>query len=188
VLPVWVNLAGMRSGRWPVTAIRTTALAVALVGCAAQPIEAGDFDGGDPASITTTAASATSTTSATQQADPPARSAEANVNSDAGVRAFIRHYVALYNYGRTSDDWQPLRALSSPECKTCGSLMRGQNESGEWRAGQIVVLYDRKPDVAAAEVGMSTDDESEKWTFYFSLARKGDSWTTDRITLIDREG
>lgn len=132
----------------------------------------------------------------------PSMPSDAQTVSDEAVRAFVPHYIALFNYGRATQDFEPLRELSLPDCDTCNGLMNPDAgryaDGGEWQAGRIAVLPDDDPDTAEAEVPMTgapgdwlpspdaepTPTPKKEWKFTFFLTWKDETWRVARISSL----
>ncbi|MDN3905395.1 DUF6318 family protein [Arthrobacter sp. YD2] len=124
---------------------------VLLCGLVACSQAAGDPGGGSPVpapSSVSASATPTPTPSAAYKpasADGPAENVpvpvmpeEAKLESKEGLEAFARYWYELVNYGFETGDVEPIRAISGPDCKVCGTFykMVGKGfENEDWIVG-----------------------------------------------------
>jgi Family of unknown function (DUF6318) len=138
-----------------------------------------------------------------EPASTPSPAPEVQEKSDTGVRATIEHYWALFNHGRVTGDYEPLRAASSPECANCQAYLRSKGRAVEgvrWEVdGEILVETEDDPDFGAAQVPMRvtpgrwqpkpgaepTKTKADNWIFRMELRWKGAGWQVARIQLIE---
>lgn len=104
---------------------------------------AGCSDNPEPKPMPSPAASATPTDE--PSASPvaaPVLPPEARENTPEGAEAFVRHWIAAFNFGSETGDVAMLRALSSTSCDVCrgitDSMARvhsagGTVDGGQWR-------------------------------------------------------
>ncbi len=76
----------------------------------------------------------------------PAMPDEANRKTKAGAAAFVRHYIELLNHLEATGDEGPLLAVSSPDCRSCSSVIEAANkiydagghvEGGRWSVDEV---------------------------------------------------
>lgn len=72
----------------------------------------------------------------------------ARENSDAGAKAFVKHFIETYNYAGASGDTAPFEALSGPDCEPCFDISStieavldagGHYKGGQWRVNAATV-------------------------------------------------
>lgn len=175
--------------------VALTATALTLAGCsgggdapttsaASSPSESMTYFPSTSAAPTSSAAghaSGTSTAapspvSATADGLPvPVMPAAAKANTPDGAAAFARYYIDLVNYGLQKPDPAPLRAASTPTCKTCASFAE--------RATSYVrdqVRADRAPLTIRSADASSTSPEGNPTAIVVTHQ--------ENVTLIARDG
>ncbi|MBA2443730.1 MAG: hypothetical protein H0V49_00130 [Nocardioidaceae bacterium] len=70
----------------------------------------------------------------------------AKEHSQAGARAFVKHYIEALNYSFQSNDPRSLRSISSDDCTVCAELIAavqklrktgGEQRGGLWTASKV---------------------------------------------------
>lgn len=120
--------------------------ALLLAGCSQQDV-AGSIESSSGSSEPRTTNSPTTTpTPSKTTAEPPAMPALAKQQSNAGAKAFIRHYIDVLNHAYAVPDPDELRQLSDDACQSCESLIQiserlsengGRQVGGEWHPTAI---------------------------------------------------
>ncbi|MDN6794120.1 MAG: DUF6318 family protein [Propionibacterium sp.] len=78
---------------------------------------------------------------------PPASISE---DTPAAAEDFARYFVAVAEYSWNSGDTTTLRAISTPECKICQSVIKdveSTNASGGWTEGLAYSIHELEPPV-----------------------------------------
>lgn len=104
--------------RYAAAAVTSLLLLLTVGGC-----------GGDDAPAPKSEPSRTATTpAATHSPTPPTLPAAAKKNTKAGAKAFVRHYIGIFNYAERTGDTAALHKLEARGCKSCKRVRQSINE------------------------------------------------------------
>ncbi len=139
------------------SALTCAVCCLTLAACSSDEVNVPFGDSSNPSGATTSAPATStspatpSTTTATTSSDSghptaPVMPALARQQSTAGAKAFIRYFVAVFNYAFHTGRSTPLTSISSADCRVCQRLVEvvdknqrlgGYQVGGDWFPGKL---------------------------------------------------